>query len=200
MSSRLTEFKRELGAIEDERIRGFTEWVLEEVAGDWFWEVPASKSDEFHPAWALGEGGLVRHTKAVVYLAREMCRARSIDEVLKIDQVTSAAVIHDVVKWGQHGPRRSSRCEWEHEHHDYLLRQIVGRELRTMGVRDRLLIENRKLEKVLEIAETHMGRWSRCPRPIHTKLQWVLHLADFVASRTEIRGICFDAPMFNTPF
>lgn len=35
-------------------------------------EVPASSTGKYHPSYALGEGGLLRHTKAAVRIAYEL--------------------------------------------------------------------------------------------------------------------------------
>ena len=34
-----------------------------------FWTMPASTSGKYHPAHSLGQGGLIRHTRAVVLFA-----------------------------------------------------------------------------------------------------------------------------------
>ena len=39
---------------------------------DYFFEVPASSTGKYHPKFSLGDGGLLRHTKAAVKIAYEL--------------------------------------------------------------------------------------------------------------------------------
>ena len=41
---------------------------------EYFFEVAASSTGKYHPVYALGVGGLVRHTIAAVEIANEMYR------------------------------------------------------------------------------------------------------------------------------
>lgn len=56
-------FKKELSLIKNENIRNFVKEFLNTVP-DYFFTVAASSTGKYHPNYALGEGGLVRHTKA----------------------------------------------------------------------------------------------------------------------------------------
>ena len=61
-------FERELNLIVNEDLRMAVKSYMEERVPDHFWEDGASASGKFHPKFAQGIGGLVRHTKAVVML------------------------------------------------------------------------------------------------------------------------------------
>ena len=58
---------------------------------DYFFEVAAASTGKYHPKYAQGEGGLVRHTKAAVKIAYELLADPAIgnkytdDETLKLD-------------------------------------------------------------------------------------------------------------------
>ena len=58
-------FKNELKTITSDDIRDFAKVVLDD-APDYFFKVAASSTGKYHQAYALGDGGLMRHTKAVL--------------------------------------------------------------------------------------------------------------------------------------
>ena len=64
-------FIKELEYIKNDDIRGFAKLALENLP-DYFFDVAASSTGKYHPTYALGNGGLVRHTKAAVRIAFEL--------------------------------------------------------------------------------------------------------------------------------
>lgn len=64
-------FKIELGNIKSEKLHDFIEYVVN-LLPDYFFEVAASSTGKYHPKYSLGEGGLVRHTKAAVKIAKDL--------------------------------------------------------------------------------------------------------------------------------
>ena len=64
-------FRRELDYIKDDRIRKACETVLD-MLPDYFYEIPASSTGKYHPEFSLGTGGLVRHVKVAVRIAKEL--------------------------------------------------------------------------------------------------------------------------------
>ena len=65
------EFKIELSYIKDDRIRKSCETILD-ILPDYFYEIPASSTGKYHPSFSLGKGGLVRHVKVAVRIAKEL--------------------------------------------------------------------------------------------------------------------------------
>ena len=61
-------FKNELNYIKDVRVKKSCSELIN-LLPDYFFEVGASSSGKYHPNYALGKGGLVRHTKAAVRIA-----------------------------------------------------------------------------------------------------------------------------------
>ena len=57
-------FEKEIGWIHSEKIAKFATYCVNNLPA-YFFTVPASSSGKYHPSYALGDGGLVRHTKAV---------------------------------------------------------------------------------------------------------------------------------------
>ena len=64
-------FFEELNYIKDENIKKSTEVMISKIP-DYFFKIEAASTGKYHPEYACGEGGLVRHTKAVVRIAVEL--------------------------------------------------------------------------------------------------------------------------------
>lgn len=187
----------EIEAIQDRRIRNFSRWVLREVAPAYFWVAPASLTGRYHPGWASDKGGLIRHTKLVTLVASDLCRAFEIEGV-KRDQVVAAAIIHDVVKFGIEGPEDGTYTDYAR--HDFAMRDRVEEVMKEQGEIDKLDEEDGKLRRILLIAETHLGRWSQCPRPMKMLQQRVLHIADYVSAMPCFKEIELASIMPEDPF
>ena len=64
-------FKKEINYVKDSSRRKDLKTLIG-LLPDYFFEVPASSTGKYHPSFALGEGGLVRHTKVAVRIAYEL--------------------------------------------------------------------------------------------------------------------------------
>jgi 23S rRNA maturation-related 3'-5' exoribonuclease YhaM len=172
-------FQEELSQIRNPKIRGFTEKAIESLP-DYFFEVPASSTGKYHPNYALGEGGLVRHTKAAVRIAIELFRVDMFkyndDEK---DMIISALILHDGAK---SGIQKQMYTITEHP-------LEITRYIRTNNDLNNILEEN-IFNTILGCIETHMGKWNRdyktnkevLPLP-QTKMQKFVHICDYLASR-----------------
>ena len=70
---------------------------------DYYFEVPASSTGKYHPEFSLGDGGLVRHTKAAVRIAYELLKNNVIGSQFSSQQkdlMLMALVLHDGLKSG----------------------------------------------------------------------------------------------------
>ena len=170
-------FARELGLIQSENLKRFCEDYLENYTPDYFWEIGASSSGKFHPAFSQGIGGLVRHTKAVVMFAEELLRMSSYaymkDEYK--DYVIVACILHDTIKYGggefdktayKNHAQNAADCvafAWD-EHFE-----MIGK----------------PSEYLLGAISSHMGQWSteKEDRPF-TDIDRCVHMADYMASRS----------------
>jgi len=163
-------FLHEMEMIQNKDLRDKVRDILELVDPRHETE-PASSTGKYHPDFAHGTGGLVRHTKAVVMIAYELCNTRP---DINRDNVIAAAILHDMHKYKDTG---IYTC---HEH-PYLMAldsQSLGREITGM-------------------IESHMGQWTKSnrstivlPMPENDE-QWLLHYADYLASRTWL-NLTFD--------
>ena len=66
-ADKIAMFSKEIGSIVDDDLRKLATEVIAQ-ADDYFFTIPASSTGKNHPPFSLGEGGLVRHTKCVVYM------------------------------------------------------------------------------------------------------------------------------------
>ena len=108
-------FRREIDLISDTYVKNFVTWFLDNKVGKWFWSSGASSSGKYHPSFAQGEGGLVRHTRAVVLVCYELLRMSSysyMNEDYK-DFAIAACLLHDTCKYGTENEENSD-CYHEH--------------------------------------------------------------------------------------
>ena len=100
MSIKSETFKLELETIKNDRIRQFCIEMLED-APDYFFTVPASSTGKYHPKFAQGEQGLIRHTKALVGIANDLLALEQFDFNNETkDMIRVAGILHDAKKHG----------------------------------------------------------------------------------------------------
>lgn len=170
---------RELSYIRDENIQAFTGYVLNNIPA-YFWEIPASSTGKFHPDFASGTGGLVRHTKAAVFFAKELFSIHPKLDQTDQDLIISALILHDGLKCGD--PQEKFTL---HEHP-----KLMAEKIREMGPCHSIGIS---LSNTLaDMVESHSGRWNTnfhskiiLPLPKDQRAHFV-HLCDFLASRPKI--------------
>jgi hypothetical protein len=172
-------FSKELSWIGDVGVREFTRKALA-LLPEYFFHVPASSSGKYHPAYALGEGGLVRHTKAAVAFAHDLIGTeifKKLDSVQK-DWVISALILHDGMKYGLVGGTHSVK------EHPNIMADWIGGNPKLQGI-----IPDDQIQIIQRLIRSHMGQWN-CdnhgreimPKPIGL-LEKIVHLCDYLASR-----------------
>ena len=95
-------FEREINLIVNEDLRMAVKCYMDDAVPEYFWTDGASSSGKYHPQFSQGEGGLVRHTKAVVMFAEELLRMSSFMYMKDRwkDYVIAACILHDTFKYG----------------------------------------------------------------------------------------------------
>ncbi len=183
-------FDYELSFIKNPDIKNFTIKALESLP-DYFYEVAASSSGKYHPQYALGQGGLVRHTKAAVRIALELFRCETVtghySDNTK-DIIISALLLHDGCK---HGLNNSKYTITEHP-------IVVVEMIRNNNDLNNLL-DKEIFDKIMNGILTHMGQWTSdyktgkevLEKP-KTGIQNFIHMCDYLASRKSIE-INFEA-------
>ena len=172
---RLKAFDKELSLIKDSAVKKLTKEVLKE-ADDWFFIEPASSSGKYHPEFALGVGGLLLHTRAVVYFLIEILRSElyDIDEYHK-DLLILAAIAHDIKKYGENG--NGGHTVKNHP-------ELASKFIENVNKKNKNIIKKNDLKYVQDCILKHMGIFGDdIPKTDDEK---VLHLSDLIASRREI--------------
>lgn len=180
---RINLFTRELSYISDSNLKNFAKAILEN-ADEYFFTVPASSSGKYHPDFARGNGGLVRHTKAVVYFTNEIVRSELEFKILDrhtADLLLVAALAHDIKKQGD-GIEGHTVKE-----HPALAAKYVKK--LWFNEEDNFGILGNNIDFICEVIESHMGPWQE-PKP-ETRNQLIVYYADYIASRKEITGLTF---------
>ena len=172
-------FEKELSYIKDEFIREQCRKMITCVAPEFF-KAAASSTGKYHPSYALGEGGLYRHTCAAVGIAKDLlnleCFSNKFDEN-KRDYIIAAIILHDSCKSGM--------C-WDSKYtkHDH---PIQAAELIKLNLEEK---ENEEFVTVVcRLVSSHMGQWNTCkwdravlPKPVEEDEIFV-HTCDYLASR-----------------
>ena len=63
--------ENEINLINDDRLKENVKIILNNLP-DYFYKIQAASSGKYHPTYALGDGGLIRHTKAAVNFATSL--------------------------------------------------------------------------------------------------------------------------------
>lgn len=184
-----TQLHQELLLIKNDTIRKLTRAVLD-AAPDCYWTMPASTSGKYHPAHSLGEGGLIRHTKAVVHLTVHLLAMEGIEpHETPYSLAIAAAILHDCCKKADHErytafdhPLRAAKLiEATYDRLAPTLPDTVPDGTTLAAVRT-----------LCSLVSSHMGRWNldtrtgtELPRPL-TPLQRLIHTADYLASRKQL--------------
>lgn len=168
-------FDKELSYIQDGNVKKLTKECLK-LTEDWFFIEPASSSGKYHPEFAREAGGLVLHTKAVVYFLVEMLRSElyNIDEYHR-DLLILSSIMHDIKKYGESNTGHTVK------NHPELASNFVKsvNEMKKGGY-----IPENDLSYVQKCIERHMGVFGDV-KP-ETDDEKLIHLADLIASRKEI--------------
>lgn len=179
-------FNKELEYISDERIRNNAKIIINNLP-DYFFKVEAASTGKYHPKYALGEQGLIRHTKAAVYFANTLFGIYKFDSLTK-DIIILSILIHDGLKKGF--------IEEKYTRFDHPL--LIG-ELLDKIKKDLTLTET-EINDIKSNVSSHMGKWntsdySEVVLPIPTTVtQKFVHMCDYLASRKEIH---FDFDLNN---
>lgn len=173
-------FSTELSYIKDDKIRLSTIYLLNNLP-DYFYIIPSSSSGKYHPEYALGVGGLVRHTKAAVRIAIELFR----DNVFNTfefsehshDLIIMALLLHDGFKQGKVASNHTSFD------HPLIAANFVFENIANLPMSKFDALQVRRL------IASHMGPWNIdktgkiiLPVPMTNEEKFV-HLCDYMASR-----------------
>lgn len=163
-------------------IKEFTIALLDNLP-EYVWHVGASSTGKYHPAYSLGEGGLMRHQIAVVRFLNFFFELEQYNSKLtsrEMDLMRLAGLMHDGRKSGsQEDYEKSKYTKFDHPiQMAEIIRSYDGQYL-----------NHEEIEMVAEAISKHMGAWNTdkkstfaLPKP-NDKFSRMLHTADYLASR-----------------
>lgn len=173
-------FKTELAWIVNEKIREYFTRAVD-LLPDYFFEIPASSTGKYHPEYATGAGGLVRHTKAFAGILHDIVEL----EYLRLTQdekdiMIGASLVHDGCKSGY--PEKQA---FSIANHPLVVVNMLKKADELKG-----LLSPEQEDFCYRVISSHMGQWNTdykskqeiLPKP-NKKEEFVVHLADYLASR-----------------
>lgn len=176
-------FKVELDYIIDKDIKKSLS-VMIDLIPEYFFIIPASSTGKYHPSYATGDGGLVRHTKAAVRMAYELFGIYKFSQHTK-DLIIMGLLLHDSLKKGE-VEEKYTRFD-----HPVLAGEFIKKHEKE------LKLNKEDIEFLYDIISSHMGRFNTSdysdvilPLP-KTPEQKFVHMCDYLASR-KVLDVKFD--------
>lgn len=173
-------FEKTLALIKNDETCKWVKKILD-IFPEYFWVCSASSTGKYHPACTLSTSGLLIHTKRVVWFALKFLSAfgNEINDETR-DNVIAACILHDGCKGGK------GKSSYE----DYVNHPILVEKY----YKDQLgpLYEGLEpwQQEIFTLIRYHMGPWSpesvKKPLEKYTKLEWIVYLSDFLASRKDL--------------
>ena len=172
-------FLDELSYINDENLSNALLNIINMLPEYWFTEA-ASSTGKYHPEYALGDGGLLRHSKAAMRIGYELLSDPAIGDKYtshEKDLMLMALLIHDGLKLGL--PKE----KYTKFDHPILMGKFI------VDNKDKIGINEEDANFMNDVIKTHMGPWTTdyngnevLEKP-KTKYQNFVHMCDFLASR-----------------
>ena len=172
-------FYDEINYIKDEHLRKSLGKLIE-LLPDYFFKEPAASTGKYHPKYAQGEGGLLRHTKAAVRIGYELLQDLSISKKYtdhEKDLMLIALLLHDGFKKGL-VEERYTRFD-----HPLIAAKIILDNASEVG------LSKEDATFISDAIKTHMGDYTvdysgnEVLEKPHTKYQKFVHMCDYLASR-----------------
>lgn len=182
--------KEYFDSIQDENVKKFMEQCIETIPEYWY-TVPASSTGKYHPNYALGNGGLMRHTIALLRFFNRLVRNTMYGSPFtnrEMDLLRVACLMHDSRKSGSDEDFAISKyTKFDHP----ILAANVVRSIET----EYITVEEKEL--IANAIESHMGQWnvdtygkSKVELPLPTnKYQKIVHLVDYLAAQKGVEVI-----------
>ena len=172
-------FEQDINKIVKSDIQSFVKKVLYSFP-EYFWTQPASSTGKYHPSCTIREGGLLVHTKRVIWFGEQLIRAHRLERRLDADLLMAAFILHD----GQKGGKGYGNYD-DYTNHPILVRdRYIGSEYNIKG-------ENpEESETIFEIVKHHMGPWTppsvKKPMSAYSELELIMYHADYLAAQKDL--------------
>lgn len=176
-------FNKEYAYIKNDDIREDVQNLVSQLP-DYFFEINASSTGKYHPAFANTKHGLVKHTKVAVHIANELLNNPSINNFKRRekDLIIMALILHDSLKYGI--------VKEKYTRFDHPL-------LAAKYITENSHLPEKDKNFVSRIISSHMGIWNKdyngneiLPIP-KDKYERFVHMCDFLAS-SKFLNVAFD--------
>lgn len=179
-------FQPFINKMNDEIIKDFTNFCFEQLPDYWFVK-PASSTGKYHPAFAQGDGGLVRHTLAMLKIYDVLYRG--FEKEFKpgmYDLGVFACIFHDALKYGKEEtfPNGGQWCTKGHEFDAAEWIRSLWRKYDDEACQNGCDFDEYIEEAIMIICSAidhHMGPWSKTGEP-KTSFDKLIFIADYMAS------------------
>ena len=172
-------FKIELSYIKNEEYRNSAEALLE-LAPDYFYEVPAASTGKYHPEFAQGERGLIRHTKVALKIAKDILDLEYTNSIFtdnEKDLMLIAIMFHDCQKLG------NPKEKYTRFDHPILAANFIKEN------QDKTSLKDDEIDLITRTIKSHMGQWNTnmysnviLPKP-NDKYEFFVHTCDYLSSK-----------------
>lgn len=172
-------FNKELSYIKNDEYRKNARNYLE-LLPDYFYTVEASSTGKYHPSFALGDKGLVRHVKVAVRIGKELTSSKTIGSVFtdnEKDLILIALLLHDGLKEG------IVKEKYTRFDHPVLMAEFVK------DNKDKVSFNDEEIKLLSDMIAAHMGEYNTNPYsdvilPLPSnKYEKMVHICDLLASR-----------------
>lgn len=177
-----------LSIISEEDLRESLKLILDEYLPNYWFEEGASSTGKYHPNFASGKGGLMRHSKAAMFIGYDILQNPLFGDNFSTHQknlLLMSLLIHDGLKYN-----------FEKEDHTNFAHPILMAKF-ILDNHENWDISFEDAEYMAKAIASHMGPWNtnkydKTVLPIpETKEEIFVHLCDYLASRKSIE-IKFD--------
>jgi len=171
-------FKKEIEYIKNNDIKESLIFMIN-ILPDYFFEIPASSTGKYHPAFAASDHGLVKHTKVAVRIAYELLNNPSLNKFTnrEKDLIIMALILHDGLKSGL------IKEKYTRTDHPLLVVDLLKEN------KSNLKLNEEELEDLCNMISSHMGPWNKdydgnevLPIPKSAKERFV-HMCDYLSSK-----------------
>ena len=172
-------FLDELGYIKDEKYGEALLNIINMLPEYWL-EEAASSTGKYHPEYALGKGGLLRHSKAAMRIGFELLSNPCIGDKYtdrEKDLILMSLLVHDGLKLGM-PQEKYTRFD-----HPILMGKFI------LDHKDEIGLNLEDANFMNDVIKTHMGPWitdydgNEVLEKSKTKYQNFVHMCDYLASR-----------------
>lgn len=172
-------FKTEINYLKNPKYQENVKTLIELVP-DYFFIIPVASTGKYHPQFAQGEAGLVRHTKAALKIAKDILSLEYMNNIFTNDEkdlLLIAIMFHDTHKLGV--PKE----KYTRFDHPLLAASFIK------DNQDKTTFTDKEINIITKTISSHMGQWNTnsysnitLPKP-NDKYEFFVHMCDFLSSK-----------------